>query len=255
MSIRIIRADESFDRTPEWEDVFEFVEACSKAHTVRDFASRVIQYAQDIVRFDQALVYFIDGNGRIRDQYLLEIASEYSNLYQVLFADLVEEPYHMSNSQAGTLFSEPILTLIDWKKEPSREMINLVIRPRGLTYTMSMVFFDNYGRPRTIICLDKVKDRPFKEQEVVNIAKALPVLGSIHENYFYKQSSSIERELPLTKREMEIANLLCQGITPSNISSILHISTATTYKHVSNIYNKLDVRNQLELLAFMLRDE
>ena len=60
------------------------------------------------------------------------------------------------------------------------------------------------------------------------------------------------KEYNLTKREIEITNLLCQGMTVQNISSVLYIALTTTYKHIANIYKKLGVSSQQELLVKML---
>ena len=53
----------------------------------------------------------------------------------------------------------------------------------------------------------------------------------------------------LTPREMEIVNLLEQGITPANIAHILHITVPTTNRHIYNIYKKVNVNSRAELMA------
>ncbi len=45
----------------------------------------------------------------------------------------------------------------------------------------------------------------------------------------------------LTSREVEIANLLCQGLTPETISKSLYIERSTANKHIYNIYKKMQV--------------
>ena len=49
--------------------------------------------------------------------------------------------------------------------------------------------------------------------------------------------------------ELEIVNLLEQGITPANIAHILHITVPTTNRHIYNIYKKLNVNSRAELMA------
>ena len=49
--------------------------------------------------------------------------------------------------------------------------------------------------------------------------------------------------------ELEIVNLLAQGITPANIAHILHITVPTTNRHIYNIYKKLNVNSRAELMA------
>ncbi|MBQ8063256.1 MAG: DNA-binding response regulator, partial [Clostridia bacterium] len=55
-----------------------------------------------------------------------------------------------------------------------------------------------------------------------------------------------------TDREVEIVDLICQGISPANISKILHIATSTTYKHIAHIYEKFHVSSRQELLVKLL---
>ena len=84
-----------------------------------------------------------------------------------------------------------------------------------------------------------------------------PQLDNLHENLFvlvqsdaYKTSSSIQNEL--TKREVEIVELLARGLTPKKISYNLFISLPTVYRHIANIHNKLKVSNRQELLLKLL---
>ena len=50
----------------------------------------------------------------------------------------------------------------------------------------------------------------------------------------------------LTKRELEILQMLAQGHVYKEISDKLNISSETVRKHVYNVYNKLHVSNRVE---------
>lgn len=50
----------------------------------------------------------------------------------------------------------------------------------------------------------------------------------------------------LTKREMEILEMLASGLVYKEISEKLYISSETVRKHVYNVYNKLHVSNRVE---------
>jgi DNA-binding NarL/FixJ family response regulator len=56
----------------------------------------------------------------------------------------------------------------------------------------------------------------------------------------------------LTQREVEITTLLCQGINTKGLSSKLFISRATVYRHINNIFEKLQVSNRQELITTIL---
>lgn len=56
----------------------------------------------------------------------------------------------------------------------------------------------------------------------------------------------------LTEREIEVLQLLCQGLTDKEISEQLHISIRTVNGHLSHIYTKLDVRSRTETMHLVL---
>lgn len=61
----------------------------------------------------------------------------------------------------------------------------------------------------------------------------------------------IFRELGLTNRESELATLICKGLTNAEIASELFISETTVKKHISNIFEKLDINRREQLLQFI----
>lgn len=65
--------------------------------------------------------------------------------------------------------------------------------------------------------------------------------------------SRLASEFLLTQREAEIAELVLKGKSIKDISRSLHISESTVQKHIYNVYNKLKVRNRLQLIHFSKR--
>jgi DNA-binding CsgD family transcriptional regulator len=64
------------------------------------------------------------------------------------------------------------------------------------------------------------------------------------------KSLSDSNELSL--REQELIRIVARGLTNKQIAEQLHISTLTVKKHLSNIYNKLEVRNRTSMLNKVL---
>ena len=58
---------------------------------------------------------------------------------------------------------------------------------------------------------------------------------------------------PLSEREQEVLRLLGEGFSNEQIASHLVISIHTVRKHVSNILEKMDVKNRTEAVAFARR--
>lgn len=59
-------------------------------------------------------------------------------------------------------------------------------------------------------------------------------------------------DLPLTKREFELVELLSHGLLYKEIASKLEISTGTVKQHIHKIYNKLQVNNRTEAINLYL---
>ena len=63
------------------------------------------------------------------------------------------------------------------------------------------------------------------------------------------------RDYGLTKREMEVLELLVQGLNNREIAEELVVSRATAKAHVSHILSKLDVSNRAEAIVLALRND
>lgn len=67
--------------------------------------------------------------------------------------------------------------------------------------------------------------------------------------------TSIAQEYRLTQREEEVLELLAQGMKASAIAEELFISTSTAKSHIRNIYAKLGIHTQSELLLLVHQKE
>lgn len=71
----------------------------------------------------------------------------------------------------------------------------------------------------------------------------------------YKQAALIESKLAtLSKREQDVAHLICQGISNKRIAATLYISERTVKAHLTSIFHKLKVSNRLHL-GLLLKEE
>ncbi len=58
----------------------------------------------------------------------------------------------------------------------------------------------------------------------------------------------------LTKREKEIPQLLVNGLSEKHITDRLHIRLLTVDTHLKNIYAKLHVHSQIDVIAKILKE-
>lgn len=69
-----------------------------------------------------------------------------------------------------------------------------------------------------------------------------------------QQPSDLPRtEAPLTERELEVLNLVAQGLTNQEIADRLFVSERTVRTHVSNILSKLHLANRTQAALYALR--
>jgi DNA-binding CsgD family transcriptional regulator len=88
---------------------------------------------------------------------------------------------------------------------------------------------------------------------MVNFCNLLRRLETLSADHFFAAELAAECDL-LSRREAEVASLLCRRMSPEEIATMLMISPRTAETHIGHIYIKLNVRNRRELLARLLGD-
>jgi len=63
-----------------------------------------------------------------------------------------------------------------------------------------------------------------------------------------------KEESPLTHRELEVARLLCAGLSMRGVAHLLKISEQTVSRHKAQVYSKLGVRSQGGLIWWAIRE-
>ena len=66
----------------------------------------------------------------------------------------------------------------------------------------------------------------------------------------FSQNNYSSNPLPLSARELEIVQLIAQGLVAKEIGKKLNLSTHTVYTHRKNIMEKLKLRRSSELVIF-----
>lgn len=86
-----------------------------------------------------------------------------------------------------------------------------------------------------------------------------PYFGDfVHEKLIEHRMSakrkSVEKDVELTKREVEVLKLIAQEYTSPEIADKLHIVEATVNTHRRNLISKLGVRNSLGLVRYAIEN-
>ena len=69
-----------------------------------------------------------------------------------------------------------------------------------------------------------------------------------------KHWSYIQRRYHISPRELEVAKLVCHGLTNKEIAETLKIRQGTVKTHMKNIYRRIHVRNKVALLLRFMAD-
>lgn len=69
-----------------------------------------------------------------------------------------------------------------------------------------------------------------------------------------QQWATLCKRYRMTDREMEVAKLICRGLSNDHIAERLKIKQGTVKTHVRNIYRKTWVNNKIAMLLKFLQD-
>lgn len=70
-----------------------------------------------------------------------------------------------------------------------------------------------------------------------------------------KKPDSKEDKLNLTRREKEILQLLCEGLSNKEIADALFVSERTVLGHKTNLLTKTNTKNSLSLMAYAIKNK
>ncbi len=245
----------------QWKEIHHFLLKCENSHSIEEFTEAVLYNMNSICPFDNGLAYILDAKGNCVLQKLYNYKKEWSNAYIEYYKHL---DVARREKQANTDFDKPVTSLLsftDWSKVETSEFTRDYILPaRKLKYSFYIALVDDDEIARAIFAFDRTRNVPYedKEKEILDII--LPHLSNFHRMFYYKalsgtQSGKWETLLDvadLTPQERKIVRLLCQGVSPDEISKRLVISPTTIRKHLSHIYKKLSVSGIQELLVKIL---
>lgn len=245
-------------------EAYDFVLKCGNVHKPKMFAQEIVTRLSDIVPFDQARIYYFNGNGKVSDQYAQGIEKKWIALYHEYYSKLEDGRYAIPiNVHEKQCIARAIgcIGIRNWMYEPDTEFKLDYVRPIGIRHSLGFILFDIDGWGKTHFTLDRTSNCEFEQHEIDFVKLVYPHLNNLHKNFFLGPTESTVRNSMiydwnmdgLTEREKEVLYLLCQGFTTQDISRKLNISFATVRKHSEHIYKKMHVSNRQELLVRCLK--
>lgn len=98
--------------------------------------------------------------------------------------------------------------------------------------------------------------RDVYENQIVLAGEAARILAKRIEGFNYDKKEILDRKLKyrniyLTGREIDVALLLMDGMTNNDIAQKLYLSQGTVKNYISEVYQKLDLRNRKDVIVFL----
>lgn len=258
---------DSFSNIP-WNFIHDFLVDVGNIRDPKEFCVQLIKSVYSLIPYDQARIYFINDLGKIDDEVLVGVEKQWSDAYLQYYSQFESGRYSIpirgyQNQTTGGegRYSLPRLYggIYDWTKyQEKNEFITEYIKPQGLKYTAGFGLHSTNTFVKSVYILDRTSRSGYSQQEI-NIMRIIqPHLDNLHQNLFVLAQSespvtnSSIKEM-LTKRELEIGDLLTRGLAPNIISRHLSISVSTIYRHIANMHKKLDVCNRQELILKLMK--
>jgi DNA-binding CsgD family transcriptional regulator len=146
---------------------------------------------------------------------------------------------------------------VDWREFRDTEFYCDFLHPNGIAYGMHLACPDF---KLSLIVQRSASSRGFSEVDCRSLEVAnryINNLAAIFDRFAQGAGAEVSVDeisdhFPcLSRRETEIACLLCHGLTALGIATRLFISPRTVEVHVTHIYEKLDVHSRREALALL----
>lgn len=255
----------------EWEKINQMVSEMNRVKDITKFRKEFLNSLGRLVPFDLADFYLNDTNSpnkvRLVDPV---VVSRFSQKFNEKFM-LEYDRYYGQVDYVKWIFSSHESVIYR-----ESDMINSELRIKS-------AFYQDYLKPAgfvnvagvsiaeegvcigaiTLYRTDRYQD--FTDQEIYILKQLLPHVQNklaeendaviFHVEKSIAGSYLLAHEYNLSKREIEILRLLCDGKNNCEISESLSISVNTVKKHISNIFGKLNVDSRTQLIHFVIKND
>lgn len=194
----------------------------------------------------------VDDDDSIRDSLYALFCSR--NLRTSLYDDPVQL---LSIWMTSELRELPVVFVVDIRM-PGMSGVEFFERMKlhGLPRWNAVIFLTGHGD--VPLAVEAIKggafdffEKPFSDNAFVD--RVIAAMRQVERAFDAAQARAVPKQLYelLTTREREISSLIIRGLTNRGIGLQLHVSTRTVEVHRSRIFEKLGVRNAIELALLM----
>ena len=244
-----------------WKRINDYLLKTGTQRDPRQLIITSVEKMSSLISFDQARIYFIDVNGRVSDFVVLGAKNDWIEAYLEYYSKLENGKYSISRKVESDDQSLQNLNvrIRDWEHQTlNDEFLKDYIKPQGIQCSAGLMFHSADNHTKCIFTLDRINRTGFSKEEIRIMEIVQPHVDNFHKNLYVMLSKANIKTLSdidgsLSKREREIAELICSGMSPAQISENLFICISTIYRHIANIHLKLNVSTRQELILKLIK--
>jgi DNA-binding CsgD family transcriptional regulator len=239
-----------------WRKMWDYIGELGESPSLRDMLRRAVEKLPRLISCEQAIACLAAVDpAHSTTQVLVEHDGAPENaihayceryFYQDiarLYMDRISPMYQMDWRQAKLADNAFV-----------REFIHGLLH---IDLSAGIPIYDADGTGGLNLCFTRVRTGAVSSRDegimialrphVANLYSLFKRLETLPADHLFAAELAREAEL-LSKREAEIAGLLCKRLHVHEIATLLMISKRTVETHIQHIYDKLHVNNRVELL-------
>lgn len=255
----------------EWEQINLMISEMNRVRDIAKFRREFLTLLGRLVAFDFADFYLNDSKsqGRVKlvdpvvvsrfpqkfnERFMLEYDRCYGQVDYVkwVFSSHESVVYRESDLINSEMRAKSAFYLDYLKPAGFVNVAGASIADRGVCVgAFTLYRTERYGdfSDREIYILKQLLPHLQNKLTAETEAVENSVEQSKHSSYY------LAHEFNLSKREIQILRLLCDGKNNCEISRLLSISVNTVKKHISNIFNKMNVDSRTQLIRFIIKND
>jgi DNA-binding NarL/FixJ family response regulator len=141
---------------------------------------------------------------------------------------------------------------------PGKKVLPIIVEIKKLKCCCKIIILTAHNDIATFRTLIKagVEGYVLKEEDSDSLIEAIRAVYSGKKWISTSLAVSLAQQIdnfeikPITQRELEVLRLLAEGKSNKEIGFDLHITSRTVEFHLSNIYNKLDIRSRIDAVLW-----
>lgn len=231
-----------------WPQIHEFLLKIGQTDQPLALCKEAVLELNRLISYDSAYIFLLNDQSQLADNQVIgapeKKIKEFIDYYVTIDPCKQRTP---PNAKTWT---------IDWNEFQNTEFHTDWGRQVDLSFTSSMYLHNQKHIPGAIMFITRSGHHGFNDRDL-----ALWEVVQSHLSTYFKLIDKLTptalsvdffNDSRMTKRENEIAEMLCRGLSITEICSLLVTSKSDLHRHLNNIFIKMKVSNRMELVKKIL---